>query len=263
MFLFLSKLLPLLIYPLGLSCLLMGLALVWARRSPGRTRGAIATALLILFLSSNPWIALQVVRSLEWRYRPLNPIPTADAIVVLGGSTYPATPPRPWVEMSEAGDRVLYGIKLYQTGKAPLILFSGGRIDWKDGGPAEAEDMTQIALAMGVPEIAVIQEGTSLNTYQNAVHVKPLLRDHQIDRILLVTSALHMPRALAIFKKQGINAIPAPTDYWVSEQSLAELYSTPQGHLLNLLPDAEALFFLTKALKEYIGLGMYWLKGWV
>jgi uncharacterized SAM-binding protein YcdF (DUF218 family) len=262
MFLFLSKLLPLLVYPLGLSCLLLGASLILWRWRPRWAQGVVATTLVLLILASNSNLAALVVKSLEWRYLPLETIPKAEAIVVLGGSTHAATTPRPWVEVSEAGDRVLYGVKLYKDGKAPLLVFSGGRIDWKEGGPPEADDMTQIALVMGVPANAILQEGTSLNTYENAVNVKALLRAQDIRTVLLVTSAMHMPRAMAIFQKQGINAIATPTDYWVSQGNFQENRSF-QGSLLNLLPDTEALHFFTRALKEYIGLGIYRLKGWL
>ncbi|MEO0349462.1 MAG: YdcF family protein [Cyanobacteria bacterium P01_A01_bin.15] len=263
MFIFLSKLLPLLVYPLGLTCLLLGLALVWLWKAPRRSLVAIATALLILFGSSNPLVAATLVKTLEWRYLPPDPMPAADAIVVLGGSTYPQSPPRPWVEVTDAGDRVLYGVKLYQEGAAPLIVFSGGRIDWKGGGPPEADDMTQIALAMGVPERDILQENESLNTYQNALYTAQILQQRQIDTVLLVTSAMHMPRAMAIFQKQGVNVTAAPTDYWVSQQTLAEMQGVSLGTVLNVFPDTEALHFFTKALKEYIGLGVYRLRGWL
>ncbi len=263
MFVFFSKLLPLLVYPLGLTCLLLLLALVLIGKRPGWARGVIVAALAVLFLGSNQGMAIWVVQSLEWRYQPLQPIPTADVIVVLGGSTYAATPPRPWVEVNEAGDRVLYAVRLYQQGKAPLLLFSGGRIDWRNGGPPEADDMAQIAIAMGVPRTDILQEPDSLNTYQNAVNVQAILRQQQLDRVLLVTSASHMPRAAAIFRKLGIDIIPAPTDYWVSEGTLAEGRRTWQGRVLSTLPEAEALFRLTRALKEYVGFGVYRLKGWL
>lgn len=263
MFLFLSKLLPLLIYPLGVTCLLLGLAIIWLWKFPRRSMLAISTALLLLFCSSNPLIASTLVKTLEWRYLPPDPVPAAEAIVVLGGSLYPKSPPRPWVEVTDAGDRVLYGVKLYQEGVAPLILFSGGRIEWKGGGPPEAEDMTKIALAMGVPERNILRENESLNTYQNAVNTAKILNQRQINTILLVTSAMHMPRSMAIFEKQGFDVTAAPTDYWVTEQSLSEKQGISFGTLLNVLPDAEALHFFTKAMKEYIGFGIYRLRGWL
>ena len=263
MFFFLSKLLPLLIYPLGLTCLLLLVALFWLWKFPRRSLFAIAAALLILFSSSNTLIAARFVQTLEWQYLPPDPVPAAEAIVVLGGSTYTKSPPRPWVEVSEAGDRVLYGVKLYQDGAAPLIVFSGGRIAWRGSGAPEAEDMTEIALAMGVPERNILRENDSLNTYQNAVNTAKILRQRQIDTILLVTSAIHMPRSVAIFKKQGFNVTPAPTDYWVSQKFLEEMRGISFGTFLYVLPDSIALDFFTRALKEYIGLGVYRLRGWL
>lgn len=88
---FLSKLLPLFIYPLGLSSLLMGLGLFWLWRAPERATGAITLSLFILFFTSNPIVAAKLVSSLEWRYLPPEPMPTADAIAVLA-----ARPSQPW-----------------------------------------------------------------------------------------------------------------------------------------------------------------------
>ena len=264
MFLFLSKLLPLLIYPLGLSCLLLFLSLIWLWKFPRRSLLAIATSLLILFCSSNPLIAATFVKTLEWRYLPLEPVPATEIIVVLGGSTRPKSHPRPWVEVLESGDRILYGVKLYQDGVAPLILFSGGRISWKNGNSgSEAKDMAEIAQTMGVPERNILLESESLNTYQNAVETAKILRQRQIDTILLVTSAIHMPRSVAIFEKQGFNVIAAPTDYWVAQEALEQMQGMSWGTFLNVLPDSEALHFFTRALKEYIGFGIYRLRGWL
>jgi uncharacterized SAM-binding protein YcdF (DUF218 family) len=264
MFLFLSKLLPLLIYPVGLTALCLVLTLWWLWRKRRRwAMGSAAIALLILLLSSNTWVATRLVQSLEWRHLPPAPMPTADAIVVLGGSTRPADYPRPWVDVMEAGDRVLHGAQLYKAGKAPNLILSGGRIEWKGGGPSESNDMAQIAVAMGVPQQAILEDPTSLNTYQNAVNVKAILEQAGLTRILLVTSAMHMPRALAIFKKQGIEAIAAPTDFWVSERAIAEISGTRQALLLSLLPDADNLDQVSRAMKEYIGLLVYRLKGWL
>ncbi|MDJ0704092.1 MAG: YdcF family protein [Leptolyngbyaceae cyanobacterium MO_188.B28] len=263
MFLFLSKLLPLFVYPLGLSCLLLVLALAWLRRRPRRASGAIALALIILLASSNGWVAAYLTRSLEWRHLPIADIPSAQAIVVLGGGILPADPPRPWVEMTDAGDRVLYGSRLYLAGKAPLLILSGGRITWREGGASESADMAEIAESMGAPPEAIVQDPTSLNTYQNAVNVKQILQERGLNQIILVTSALHMPRSLLIFEKQGIEVIPAATDFSVSEKNLKAIASTPQARALNLIPDARNLNQVSKVMKEYIGLGVYRLRGWL
>ncbi|WP_346341599.1 hypothetical protein [[Phormidium] sp. ETS-05] len=114
---FISKLLPLFIYPLGLACALMVAALIWMRRRPQWARGAIVSALVVLILGSNSWVSYGLARSLEWQNLPQSELPRAEAIVVLGGGIKPGIEPRPWVEVSEAGDRILYGSLLYRQGK--------------------------------------------------------------------------------------------------------------------------------------------------
>ena len=81
--------------------------------------------------------------------------------------------------------------------------------------------------------------------------------------MFLVISAMHMPRSLLIFKRQGIAAMAAPTDFFVSNYELQELGNSSQSKLLYLLPDADKLDLFTRALKEYIGLFVYRLRGWL
>ncbi len=262
MFLYLSKLLPLFFYPLGLACVLMVVALVTLWKRPRWAAGVIALALFVLLVGSNGWISRSLVRSLEWQNLG-GELPNAEAIVVLGGATKPAILPRPGVDLSEEGDRVLYAAQLYQQNKSPLVIVSGGRISWRGRGGSEAADMATILSQMGVPASAIIQEPDSFNTYENAVNVRKILENRGIRQVLLVTSAMHMPRSLLIFKHQGIAAIPAPTDFLVTKNDLQELQSSPQAILLNLLPDAERLQQFTRALKEYVGLLVYRLRGWL
>ncbi len=263
MFLFLSKLLPLFLYPLGLACVLLVVALVMSWRRPRWVPVPVALALIVLLLASNSWVANGLVRSLEWQQIPAGELPTADAIVVLGGATKSAFPPRPGVDVSEEGDRVLYGAQLYREGKAPLVIASGGRIAWRGGGPSESADMAEILKTLGVPTTAILQDPTSLNTYQNAVNVRQIMKERGISRVLLVTSAMHMPRSLRIFQRQGIEAIPAPTDFLVTQQESEEPNSSPQATALSLLPDVDRLEKTTRVLKEYIGMVIYRLRGWL
>ncbi|MGF1479667.1 MAG: YdcF family protein [Cyanophyceae cyanobacterium] len=259
-FLFFSKLLPLFLYPLGLAGVLLVVALVLAWNRSSWTPGAIALALAVLLLGSNDWASTALVRSLEWRHLPAE-IPSAEAIIVLGGGIKPDTEPRPMVDVSEQGDRVLYAAQLYREQKAPLVVVSGGRIPWLGGGDPESEDMAALLKLMGVPAEAIIEEPDSLNTYENAVNVRNILEERDINRVLLVTSALHMPRSLLIFKRQQIEAIPAPTDFLVTAATNND--SSTQEAILNFLPDAERLANTTKALKEYIGIVVYRLRGWI
>jgi uncharacterized SAM-binding protein YcdF (DUF218 family) len=263
MFLFLSKLLPLFLYPLGLVCLLMAVALImWWRRSRWVPL-PVALALLVLLLAGNSWVANSLVQSLEWQQLPPKSLPTADAIVILGGATRPAFPPRPGVDLSDRGDRIFYGAQLYREGKAPLVIPSGGRISWRGGGPSESADMAEILNVLGVPPTAIVQDPTSLNTHQNAVNVQRIMQERGLRRILLVTSAMHMPRSLRIFQHLGIDAIPAPTDFLVTQQELEESNSSPQATILSLVPDTDRLDLTTQALKEYLGMVVYRLRGWL
>ncbi len=278
MSLFLSKLLPLLFYPLGLSILLVAIAfgiLVWKSRPTRNSsninkaallfqRSRIASillgvALVVLLCGSNEIISKFLVRSLEWQYLPSGELPQSEAIVVLGGGTRPRISPRPWYEVNEAGDRILYGSWLYKQGKAPLLVVTGGRADWYgEGGNPESEDMAAIAEAMGVPANAIIQESQSFNTRDNAVNTKHILDQRGINKVLLVTSALHMPRSMEIFRKVGLEVIPAPTDFLAVNNENSKGFAI----VLDLLPSAEALKNTTNAIKEYIGLFIYQLAGW-
>ncbi|MBW4649309.1 MAG: YdcF family protein [Kastovskya adunca ATA6-11-RM4] len=263
MFLFLSKLLPLFFYPLGLACVLLLVAFVLSWKRSRWVPLPIVLALVVLLVAGNGWASNALVRSLEWQHIPKGELPNAEAIVILGGATKSQLPPRPGVDLSEEGDRVFYGAQLYREGKAPIVIASGGRISWRGSGSSESADMAEILQVLGVPTSAIVQDPTSLNTYQNAVNVKRILTEQGIRRVLLVTSAMHMPRSLMIFQRQGIEAIPAPTDFLVSEQDVEESDRSREATLLNLLPDAERLQRTTRALKEYVGTAVYRLRGWL
>jgi uncharacterized SAM-binding protein YcdF (DUF218 family) len=262
MFLFLSKLLPLFLYPLGLSCVLLFLALILMWRKSRWVALPIVLSLAVLLASGNAWTSDWLVRSLETQHIATGDLPKADAIVVLGGCTRPAVPPRPWVDISEEGDRVLYAAKLFRDGKAPKVILSGGRIDWFGVGPPESADMAELVKAMGVPEAAILQDPTSLNTRENALNVKQIMDGNNIKKILLVTSAMHMPRSLRIFQKLGVDAIPAQADYLTSQRDREEFASSAQAATLSALPEADRFRNTTRALKEYVGTFIYWVRGW-
>jgi uncharacterized SAM-binding protein YcdF (DUF218 family) len=263
MFLFLSKLIPIFLYPLGAASLLLLIALILWWVNSKWTPIPIAATLIILFLTSNAWTSHWLVQSLEWQNIPKTELPTADAIVVLGGGTRSKAYPRPDVDFTDAGDRVWYGGTLYHAGKAPKIIVSGGRVAWRGKGDPEAKDLTKLLTTMGVPSADIIPEGDSYNTHDNAVNVKKILQEQNFKTILLVTSAMHMPRSIAIFKHLGMNAIAAPTDYRISQLEIDEPNGQTKSAILSFLPDEERFVHTTQAIKEYIGLLVYKLRGWL
>jgi uncharacterized SAM-binding protein YcdF (DUF218 family) len=265
MFIFLSKLLPLFVYPLSLTCLLLALGLLFYRR-PRLQRLFLALALGLLLVSSNHWVARALARSLEWRYLPKKQLPEAQVIVVLGGATQAAVYPRPSVEVNGAGDRVIYAAHLYRQGKAPHLLLSGGSIDWlspsREPDSAPAVNMATLLEGMGVPKEAIWLESTSRNTYENAVNSRRILEPLGIRRILLVTSAMHMPRAVGVFERQGFDVIPAPTDFSITQ---AGGQSSPSlaAWLLDWIPSVDDLRMTSESIKEYLGILVYGLRGWL
>lgn len=260
MFLFLSKFLPLFFYPLGSASLLMMITLILWWKRPRLTPYPVAISLIVLLLASNAWVSHWLIYSLERQISPANNLLNAEAIVILGGATRSPVSPRPMVEINEHGDRLLYATKLYKEGKAPLIIAAGGRISWSGEQGSEAQDMAKLLQLMGVPESGIIQEPNSLNTYQNAINVNTILEQENIQQIILITSAFHLPRSLLIFKKLGINPIPAPTDFFVTVDNAPP---SLEGIILGILPDAHRLSVTTLALKEYLGIIIYWLRGWL
>jgi uncharacterized SAM-binding protein YcdF (DUF218 family) len=264
MFVFFSKVLPLFVYPLGIAFML-GLAALVFHQNLRLSRLTLAAALLVLWLSSTSWVSLGLAQSLEWRFLPMEDYPQTEAIVVLGGGTEPSQPPRPMTEINGAGDRVLYAAHLYHHGKAENMLLTGGNISYIGSRQVTpAEDMVELLSMLSVPESALWLQPYSRNTYEDALFSAQMLEEKGIKRILLVTSALHMPRSVALFEAQGLEVIPAPTDFHVTEaawQSLTEPNLVSQ--LFGLFPSVSSLGLTTVSLKEYIGIFAYGLRGWL
>ncbi len=265
MFYFLSKFLPLLVYPLGMTCLLLLVALFLRHRPVWMTR-LLALALLVLWLGGNRIVSMALQRSLESRYPPLDETVQADAIVVLGGGTREAAAPRPSIEVGEAGDRVLYAARLYHRGVAPLIVVSGSHAPYSNPGKSTgAEVMKGFLNLLRVPDEAVLVETQSLNTYENAVRTVSLLKRWDVEHLILVTSATHMPRSYAIFRQfEDLKVIPAPTDFQVTDSDWRYYTQLNLGvQLMNLFPQADSVLATTMSLKEYIGILVYRLRGWL
>ncbi len=199
--LFLTKFATWLAFPFSLA----GLALLAAALWPGvprRPRALCALALALLWGGGCRLVSERLAGALESRTAPLAPSEApADAIVVLGGGIMPALAPRRAPELSDAGDRVLEAARLWREGRAPLVVACGGSLD---GTPPEAADLATLLRFLGVAPEAILEETRSRTTRENAVEARRLLDPLAARRILLVTSALHMPRAAALFRGPGL-----------------------------------------------------------
>lgn len=250
----LSKLLPLLIYPLGLGLisLAIGTIVAWRQRL-WKTALVMTGGFMVLWIAALPVVSNTLIASLEVDYPPLAmaDIPHAEAMIVLGGGIGGIDRDSGFIAMGDPVERLVLAWQLYRSGKAPRLVLVGGSA--RSPTP-ESSWMAGFLLVMGVPETALLYEQDSLNTRQNAANTRELLERERIGRVLLVTSAFHMRRALPVFRKAGIEAHPVPTDYRavVREPSVRDWF-----------PDAGALEGTTFALKEYLGWWIYRWRGWV
>ncbi len=238
-----DKIIILLISPLGTTLVLgiAGLLLAQLRRQQAAVICA-ALALLWITFWSLPVVSHTVQRLVETPALSIEELPQAQAIVILGGGIRPAEWPKGLPDLNEAADRVWHGARLYHAGKAPKVILSGGS-DPASCATSEAQAMGEFLHDLGVPDGAIQLEERSRNTRQNADFTGELLRQQGINTILLVTSALHTARALALFTAQGLVVIPAATDSGGRQRFDAS----------DWLPDARALERSGLVIKEVIG----------
>ena len=263
----LSKLLPLFVYPLGLGLLLQLVGLgAAARRRPRWGLGLSGAGIGLIWLFAMPLTSRQLIWGLEEQAAALTPreIPEADAVVVLGGGLRPALAPRQGVEVAEGGDRLLTGLRLMRDNKAPLLITSGGQGSFTTGDPAppEAESARLLAIELGLPANRILSNPGSRTTAEEARDIGEMARERGWTRVLLVTSAFHMPRSLATFQQRsGLQVIPVACDYQLPSR---RRYGGPTAGsvILGMAPDAQALHLSSLALKEHLGLMLYKLRGW-
>lgn len=256
--LFLTKLLPVFVYPLGLglALIILGGLCAWL----GRRR--IATVLITLsvaglWVASTPAFSEWVLGAIERTYppQPISELPAADVAIVLGGAVARPLPPRVTSDLMSTGDRVLHAARLFRAGKVRRILVTGGNVPWDPGQTPEASLMRALLIEWGVPAAAIATAGQSRNTYENALEIRDMRAQFPFSSALLVTSASHMPRAMAVFRRAGLPVTAATTDVEV----VAGVPWTP----LRWLPSADGLVLTTRALKEHIGTLAYRARGYL
>lgn len=252
---FLSKLIALFVYPFGLLlCLVLAasvLLLFGRRRAAGLM---LATAVLLMFVGGNGYVAHHLVRSLENDFPALaiDDAPESDVIVVLGGGIGLPHPPRRYPDLGPGADRLLEGFRLHRAGKADRILLTGGNVFPQPGLQGEAFYARELLALWGVAPDAMVTETKSRNTLQNAEYSAAILERNGWEKVLLVTSATHMSRAVLAFRRAGVEVVPVPTDFTAVDASAPEVFSW--------IPTIGAFWATTRAVHEYVGRAYYWLR---
>jgi len=229
------------------------LALAWLRQRPGRARGALVLAALVLLafsiepVSRRLWAALE--RSATDTFRP---DPPYDVVIVLGGMVDPAATRRTGqLELTESADRIVRAAQLLRAGQARNVLLSGGLTFDGVAQRSEADWLAEWLRGEGIAADRIAVEGESRNTRENAVFSARILQQRGWRRALLVTSAWHAPRALGCFRAVGVDPDLLTVDHRGGEAELAAW-----------LPRARAFSDSTYALRELVGGLVYRVMGY-
>jgi uncharacterized SAM-binding protein YcdF (DUF218 family) len=237
--------------PISIFLLLIGVLLICFTHFRRTGIFSLLFALLVLLLFSTYYFPHFLVTQLESRYPPLVQAPKGvNTIVVLGAGVggskqYPANTRLDAASLS----RLIEGVRLYrqlqEKGISARLILSGGRVFGV--ATTTARDLRNTALVLGVTPKDMLIENGSADTYEEALYLKPLLKGQAF---MLVTSATHMPRAMALFQKVGLDPIAAPTGF-ISKKARRPFY---------YLPNSNNLTNSSIALHEYLGL--LWSK-WI
>ncbi|MDD5247412.1 MAG: YdcF family protein [Rhodocyclaceae bacterium] len=238
---YVKKLLSALVLPPAGPLLLAMWGLWLARRHPRLGRGIACVALLGLLALSLPPVADALMNSLEQRPPIMaQQLARAQAIVILGGDGYDAAPEYGGDTVGRRTlERLRYGVYLQKRSGLPILVTGGAPFGGRPGGDSMKE-----ALERDFGGKVKWVEDASRDTAENAAYSARLLKADGISRIALVSHGWHLPRAIELFERQGLEVFPAPTGYTTPSPALFE----------HLLPSATALEDSSLALHEWLGL---------
>ena len=235
---YLHKILPFFLSPLGVSLSLLILFFFY------RKKLFVFLSLIILLISSNPLVANYLTMRLEEPYYPIpvQNIKKHDFVVVLSGMIHQVGNKN--FKKYEWGDpdRFFAGIELIKNKKASNLIFTAGQLPWTENWKPEGYILKDKAVNMGIPEEKILVTDKVKNTYEESVAVLKLVPKNT--SIILVTSTFHMKRSKYLFEKQGFNITPFPVDFNISSSNFT---------FLDLIPSVSSLQKTSTFIRENIG----------
>jgi uncharacterized SAM-binding protein YcdF (DUF218 family) len=240
---------------LGLLISFIGLFFLLATKKPRTGKLLVSAGLLLMLLLSYGFVSDHVIKPLEYRYKPYDIQLTNELLksqnqfplkyVVVLGAGHVSDPSLPITSQisDESLVRLIEGIIVHRKNKASKLVLSGGIVF---DSVSEAEMMARVAEELGVDRHDIILEGDSKDTKDEVHFIKRIVKDNPF---VLVTSAYHMPRAVAMLRKLGLDPFPAPTRHYVKRRT---------GGPHDYFPWAENLNKAEAAFHEYFG--MMWAK---
>tara|TARA_B110000027_G_scaffold3837_1_gene3435 strand:+ start:97 stop:837 length:741 start_codon:yes stop_codon:yes gene_type:complete len=236
---YLHKILPLIVSPLFFIIFIIVLGAIF------KSKKIILLGVIILVFCSLPIISNKLISYLEKDYvlRDISTIDKADAIVVLSGMLKTIkTGDKLKYEFGDSVDRILSGIDLFKNNKASLLILTRGQLPWSLGIP-EGEYLKYFAIKFGVPEESISITNIVQNTAEEAKSVKKILNLNEV-KIILITSAFHMPRAKKVFEASNIKVIPFAVDFQSTHKNFT---------IMDLIPSANSFMRTSFFVREMIG----------
>jgi uncharacterized SAM-binding protein YcdF (DUF218 family) len=255
MFFILSKLLGFLCSPFYWIIILLLIA--WITKRPGLKKWSFRLGVGFAVFFTNTFIFCEFARLWEPEGKTIEEVGYYDVAVVLGGmGEYDNSTKR--LSLRRGADRLWQALHLYHLGKVEKILIAGANGDVIDKGLNEALQFRDVLVAEGIPAEDILVDSVSKNTYENAVESKKIIDQHpEIQDILLVTSALHMPRAEACFEAAGFMKMETfTTDHYTGEERTFHF-----DHLI--VPNVGTLSDWSNLLHEMVGYVVYAMMGYI
>lgn len=205
--------------------------------------GVILGVVWLLSSLGNKYIAYDLLKPLEWRHPPLQTDVKGDVIVIFRND-------------ERNVDRLLYVNDLFQNNTAPVILVSG--IETGNSSRKNADTTNKVVLALesfGIPRESIITSNHGNNVRVNAKFSCQVIKDRGYKNVILVTSAMHMPRSVRLFKNKGCNVIPAPTSYIITEDAWNKMWyqGTFKTFIHNSIPSFQHTKIIFNSLWEFPG----------
>ena len=226
------------------------------RRKAGLVVIGICVAASLVEMAGVSWWLLGRLER-EQREKLGQPLPQADAVVVLGGSIHSLRGSPLGMEFFDSVDRLFVAVELVRQKKVGALILAGGGLD-DPGEPGEAECARQWITRWNLVQVPIYVLGRCANTHEEAMRTAEMVRDQKWKKIVLVTSAWHMPRAEAVFRKAGVDIIPLGCDFNVFPPSS----TARRSPVPNFLPQSLTLTQLGLWMRETMGLWYYRIRGW-
>lgn len=240
----LQKLANRVVMPCGLVWFgLLGVLIYAIKQVQWRTATALGIVMIVYTALGNDWIAHRLAATLEAPYASIQPFETGhfDAVFVLGGST--GTTPANVAQLGWSGDRVMLAARMFERGQIDYLITTGQRIEGLHMlGRDPSIETAEMWQDLGVPEAKILMlEGR--NTREEMQNIQALQNEHQWQRVGVITSASHLPRALRLAERAGLKLEPLPANFEGDQTPWTEL---------SLVPDSASMFTNHKSLKEYL-----------